>query len=360
VKKVAIVPVLVLSLLAQGAHAQAPAKPGPAAPAKPTPATPGAPGAQAAPAAPPAGEPIPPPPAAPVGPPPLSETLTGEPKTAYESGKLLYGDGDYAGALVKFTSAYSTAKDARLLWNMAACEKNLRHYSRALRLVRQYVKDGEAVLTPEDKTEAGELMKVMEPFTAKLKVNVSEPGAEVSVDDEALGPSPVEPVLVDIGTRKIRVRKEAYEEFAKDVPVGGAAEVALDVKLVKIVHEGRLVVKVSNDATIAVDDQVVGTGTWAGVLVSGGHTLKVTAPKMRVYQAEVLIQDKQSREVAVTLEAEPSKGLPLWAWVAGGAVVAGGLGVGGYFLFKPTSKYDGPGGNLSPGVVQASAPIHFR
>ena len=132
------------------------------------------------------------------------------------------------------------------------------------------------------------------------------------------------------------------------------------MKMVKIVHEGRLNVKASNDATIAIDDKVVGTGTWAGVLPSGGHTLKVTAPKMRVYQAEVLIQDKQSRDVAVTLEAEPSKGLPAWAWITGGVVLAGGLSVGGYFIFKQDSTYEGPSGNLNPGLVQANAPIRFR
>ena len=96
------------------------------------------------------------------------------------------------------------------------------------------------------------------------------------------------------------------------------------------------------------------------VLPSGGHTLKVTAPKFRVYQAEVLIQDKQSRDVAVTLEAEPSKGLPAWAWITGGVVVAGGLAVGGYFIFKKDPTYDGPVGNLQISSVQANAPFRFR
>jgi hypothetical protein len=348
VRKVALVSALVVSLFAQGALAQtkpAPAKPGAKKPAVAAPA--------------PVAEP-PPPPAPPPGPPPLSEALTGAAKGDYESGKLLYGDGDYAGSLVKFSSAYEVSKDPRLLWNMAACEKNLRHYSRALRLVREYVKSGDKVLAEQDKKEAEELIKVMEPFTAKLQVNVDEPGSEVTLDDEVIGTSPVEPVIVDIGTRKLRVRKAEFEEVVKEVPVGGAAQVALDVKMVKILHEGRLNVKTSNEATIAIDGKVVGSGSWAGTLPSGGHTLKVTAPKMRVYQTEVLIQDKQARDVAVTLEPEPSKGLPAWAWITGGVVLTGGLAVGGYFVFKQDPKYEGPNGNLSPGVVQANAPIHFR
>ncbi len=377
-RKVALVSSVVLSFVsvlamspaaafAQSAPAAPPAAAKPAAaPATPAakpgapaaaPAKPGKPGAKPAiPDPPPPPEPPPPPP----GPPPLSETLTGAAKGDYESGKLLYTDGDYAGSLVKFSSAYDASKDPRLLWNMATCEKNLRHYSKSLGLLRRYVKDGDAVLTDQDKKEADDLIKVMEPFTAKLLVNVDEPGAEVTVDDDVIGKSPVEPVVVDIGTRKLRVHKEEFEDYSKELPVGGAAQVAVDVKLVKIVHEGRLNVKASNEATIAIDDKVVGTGQWAGALPSGGHTLKVTAPKMRVYQTEVLIQDKQSRDVAVTLEPEPSKGLPAWVWIGGGVLVAGGLATGGYFLFKQSPKYEGPDGNLSPGVVQANAPIRFR
>ena len=344
-RKVTLVSALVVLLFAQNALAQKPA--------------PGKPGNKPMPAAPAPPEP-PPPPAPPPGPPPLSEALTGPAKADYESGKLLFVDGDYAGSLVKFSAAYDASKEPRLLWNMAAAEKNLRHYAKALRLVRQYAKDGDKLLNDADKKEAEDLIKNMEPFTAKLQLNIDEPGSEVSIDDEVIGPSPVDPVLVDIGTRKLRVRKEGFEEVTKDVPVGGAAQVSLDVKMVKIVHEGRLNVNASNNGTIAIDDKVVGTGTWSGVLPSGGHTLKVTAPNMRVYQAEVLIQDKQQREVAVTLEKEPSKGLPAWAWITGGVVLTGGLAVGGYFVFKQDPKYEGPPGNLSPGLVQASSPIRFH
>lgn len=306
-------------------------------------------------------EPPPPPPAPPHGPPSLGDTLTGEPKSDYAAGKVLFGDGDHAGALVKFSSAYAKSSDARLLWNMAACEKNLRHYAKALGLVRKYLKEGDAVLSPKDKADGADLVKVMEPFTAKLQIVVDSAGAEVFLDDEALGTSPVEPVVVDIGVRKLRVRKSGFEEITRDVVVGGAAQISTDVKLVRIVHEGRLVVQAPSDATVSLDGKVVGSGgTWTGSVASGGHTLRVVAPKKRPYQTEVLVQDKQTREFAVTLEAEESRGVPAWVWVAGGVVAAGGLATAGYFIFKPSGAYDGATGNLQPGVVQAGAPVHFR
>jgi hypothetical protein len=330
---------LALSFFASTAYAQ---KPAPKPPAKP-PAT-----AQP--------EPPPPPPPSPPG---LSETLTGDAKADYESGKLLFGDGDAAGALVKFKSAYEKSKDPRLLWNVAACEKNLRHYSKALPYLRQYLAEGGARLTDQDKKEAEELIKAIEPLTTRLKLDVNEPGAEVFIDDERVGTTPIGPLVVDIGSRKIRVHKQDFEEVLREVQVAGGAEMPLEIKLARIVHEGRINVRAPADATIEIDGKTVGVGTWSGTLPSGGHTLRVTAQKKRPYQTELYLQDKESREVGVTLEAEPSKGLPAWAWIAGGVVVVGGLTTAGILIFKPEDKYEGPSGNLSPGIVQANRPIRW-
>src|ERR1700684_4579575 len=65
----------------------------------------------------------------PGAPKPLSQSLTGEAKAAYDAAKMLLGDGDFAGAAIKFRAAYDQSGDARLLWNIAACEKNRRHYA---------------------------------------------------------------------------------------------------------------------------------------------------------------------------------------------------------------------------------------
>ncbi len=293
--------------------------------------------------------------------PPLASALTGEARADYESARLLYGDGDYAGALVKFSTAYDRSKDPRLLWNMAACEKNLRRYTNALSLVRRYLKEGTALLSEQDKIDGQELVKVMEPFTATLQLVVDQPGAEVSLDDRVLGTTPLGPTSVDMGRRRLRVHKSGFEEAVRDLSVGGASRVSIDLKLVKILHEGRLIVKAPANATIAIDGRVVGSGLWSSPLPSGGHSLKVTAPGMRVYQIEILVLDKQSREIAVTLEPEPSTGVPGWVWLIGVAAVAGGVATAGYFVFKPEPKYEGQRGNLPiDGLVELNTPFRLR
>ncbi len=350
---------LSLALGASPAFAQpAPAKPATSkpAPAKPSPAKPAAPAKPAKPAP----EPAPEPPPAAASAPSLSESLTGDAKADYEAGKLLYVDGDFAGALVKFTAAREKSKDARLLWNIAACEKNLRHYSSVLAYVRQYLAEGAPMLSDADKAEAARLLEVIEPLTVALELSVNEPGAKVYVDDKLVGETPLEaPLTVDLGLRKLRIQKDGFEDYRDDLIVGNSAKIRLVAKLEKVVHEGTLVVSARPKDEIFLDGKLRGLGTWKGIVPSGGHTVRVTAPEMRAYQAEVVLRDKETRTVSVTLEREikPSSGIPAWVWIGGGVLLLGGATVAGYFLLKPEDKAANvPVGTLDPGTVQASFP----
>ena len=84
------------------------------------------------------------------------------------------------------------------------------------------------------------------------------------------------------------------------------------------------------------------------MLPSGIHTVTVTAAGKRTYQSDVAIQDDQTQSVRVALEsatpaAAEDKGNLTWLWIAGGAVLATGLGVGAYFAFKPDDEAPVPG-----------------
>lgn len=303
-------------------------------------------------------------PVAPPEPPSLADTLQGEAKADYMSGRLLYDDTDFSGALVKFSSAYDQSKDVRLLWNMASCEKSLRHYAKVLGLVRQYLLEGDATLSASDKAEAQTLIGTIEPFTAALELTVTPSGARVTIDDQFVGETPLaKPVIVDIGVRKIAVQKDGFEPVTKELPVGGKPTVSLAIALVEIQHEGKLVVRAQPGQEIFLDGTRMGLGIWSGKLTSGGHTLRVSAPEMRTYQTEILLRDNETRTIDVTLEreAKPSKGVPAWVWVSGGALLVAGAVVGGYFLFRPDDKQpDVPVGTLDPGNVQASFPVRLR
>lgn len=241
----------------------------------------------------------------------LAETLTGDAKRDNQTGKLLANDGDYTGAALKFQSAYDQSHDARLLWNIAFCEKQLRHYARVLGLLRRYEAEGGALLSARDRKEAHELAIALEPFTTTVKITASEDGAEIFVDGERVGLSPLEaPYRVDIGTHQIRATKLGFLEAAVSVPVGGGVDLPIALHLQKEIHEGTIAVHAPAGATIAIDDQPVGVGSVERVVPSGGHQLRVQAAGMRPYQSEIVVRDNETRSLDLTLEREPDAELP--------------------------------------------------
>lgn len=290
---------------------------------------------------------------------PLSQTLTGVAKAEYEAGKILYQDGDHANALLKFKRAYEVSNDPRLLWNVAACEKNLRHYTKVLTAIEKYQKDGGALLTDDDRKDADDLVKTVRTLVSTLHVKVEEPGAEVFVDGEKVGQTPLAaPVLVDVGARKIRIAKPGFKDFERTEQVAGATDVTVTAKLEKDIHEGRLVVEASQGDAISIDGKVIATGRWEGVLPSGGHLLKVSAPKKIAYQSEVLIQDGSTRRIPITLQAE--KGFPLVPVLAGagGVLVAAGVITTIVILTRPATPEATPG-TIAPHVLPVGGGFRF-
>ncbi|WP_437614822.1 PEGA domain-containing protein [Sorangium sp. So ce834] len=321
------------------------ARPAPAA-AQPAPAA-----GAAAPPAPPAGAPAASAPA-PQG--PLSETLTGEAKAEYEAARILFGDGDFRNAIIKFERAYELSRDPRLLWNIALCQKNLQRYARLLGTVEKLLQDAGPQLSEQDRKDAAALIEATKAYVSRLELRASEAGATVFVDGEEVGQTPLRaPVLLDVGTRKIRVTKKGFEAFevAQQVPGGGVVTVAATLE--KEVHEGRLIVAAPANAVISIDGRVVGRGSYDGPVPSGGHSLRVTASDMVSHQSEVMIYDNQTRRVQVSLQPAPKKSnIEQWIWIGGGvAVLTGALLVGlGVFASEPPVN-----GNLSPGSVALSA-----
>ena len=286
---------------------------------------------------------------------PLSETLTGPAKAEYEAGKILFQDGDHKNALVKFQHAYELSNDARLQWNIGACEKNLRHYTRVLAALEKYQKDGGALLTEQDKQDAVDLTATVRTLVSSLKVTVNEPGAEVFVDDEKIGTTPLPaPVLIDVGSRKIRVSKPGFKDFTRVEAVAGAGDVNVTADLAKDIHQGRLVVEAGAKDAIFVDGKAMGVGKWEGVLPSGGHSLRVTAPGMIAYQSEVNIQDDKLRRLPITLEEQKSGGIPTkWLLIGGGGILVIGGVIATVILTRPSG--DPVSGTIEPGFI----PVRF-
>jgi PEGA domain len=285
--------------------------------------------------------------------PPLAQSLAGDAKREYELGRELYRGGDNAGALLKFRHAFDLSGDARLLWNVAVCHKNLRQYDKALPLVDRYLAS-DATLTAVERSEATEFRAALLGLVAPVTVTSNPPGAEVYLDGERVGVTPLEKPLVVVagvaGTRQFRFRLEGYREKTVSPDVPGGSPLLVQAELERDVHEGHLAVVAKPREVIQIDGRVVGEAQWSGTLSSAPHVVVVSGNGKRTQRLEVLVRDNERRSLYVELEAEPTGAR--WPWIVGaGAVVAAGLAVGGYFLFRPSST-PGPAARGSIGTYQ--------
>jgi hypothetical protein len=291
------------------------------------------------------------PPAAPTPPPaatasatpaPLSESLTGAAKAEYAASRILYDDGDFRGALEKLKRTYDLSNDPRLLWNMAACQKNLRRYAEVVRLVEVYLRDGGAYMTGSDRADATALLETVKAFVCDLQVESNEGGATLYFDDQPLGSTPFAgPVQVDMGVHKIRLSKPGFVDYTATPDLPGGQGFKVSAQLVQEHHEGRLRVVAEPVDVIQVDGKAVGTGLWEGALAIGTHAVFLSAQGKLAYRTDVVVSEGQINSIHVSLQDEPRQalmieksGVPAWVWATGGALLVGGV-VGTYFLLKP-------------------------
>jgi len=269
--------------------------------------------------------------------PSLSESLHGEAKIAYEGGKLLFKDHDFEGAATKFKVAYHSSRDPRLLWNLATCEKQMRHYARASELVDRYLAEAAKVASPELLDEARRTQVALHQFFSAVTLQVKPDGARVLLDGKEVGQAPIEsPVPVDVGSHTLRAEKDGFKASEISMLVPGQTPMSFTISLVEDEARGILTV-VPADASDAVslDGQVVGTGRWEGPLTAGAHHVTVTAPGKATYEKEVEVAAGDRRTLDVTLQDAHKSSV--WPWVGGGAgaVALTALIAGGYFALKP-------------------------
>jgi hypothetical protein len=237
---------------------------------------------------------------------------------------------------------------------MAACEKNLRRYARMLRLIERYEKEAGARLSEQERDEARQLVGTVKQLVSTVRIVANVPDASVFVDGELMGKTPLsEPVLVDLGRHRIRVTKPGYEEASLTQDITGASEITLSFALEERRHQARLIVVARGAEAISLDGAVVGQSRFENRVASGRHVVRVTAPDAKPYVTEIHLRDGEVRRLDVSLQQQSSGGGLTALWIGSGIAAAAGLGLGAYFLLRPTETTLPPTiGTMPPGTVQ--------
>jgi hypothetical protein len=289
---------------------------------------------------------------------PLVNTLGDDAKAAYESARNLFEIGDFNGAGLKFKRAFELSNNPRLLWNMAACEKELHHYANAVVLVERFLREGGTNITAESRDNATATLAALRALTSPVTLTGAPPGAQIFVDAESVGTTPLAaPLVFDLGSHRVRMVHPDFDEFTQTVDgATGGAEIIITVSM-KPVTTAHLTVTASPGDAISVDGKVVGVERFDGTLPAGPHHVRVTAIGKTPYETDVSLAARGTRNVQVTLLAEAKRAV--WPWIVGGAALVTGATIGGYFLFK-TKDEPGPYTSGGLGTVMLPSALRFR
>ncbi|HEY5955272.1 MAG TPA: PEGA domain-containing protein, partial [Polyangiaceae bacterium] len=248
-------------------------------------------------------------------------------KADYETGMLLYEAGDFQGALLKFQLAYDESQDPRLLWDVAVCEKALRHYARALPMIHRYLAEAAPLISVTEKQDAEDLAQVIGKFVGPIRIEANQPGATVFVDDVKVARTPAAGNIdVDMGDHKVTLRKRGFKDATGQVRVYGPGEPQLVVlRMERDMPAATLEVVAGAGQWISVDEGMVGRGRWEGMVSPGKHVIAVTGNGFK--PKEVQTDLSNGGHVTMWVVAEPLEAADKtnrWPLVAilGGATVA--------------------------------------
>jgi hypothetical protein len=161
-----------------------------------------------------------------------SKDAVQEARTRFARGAQFYNDGDYKLALIEFQRAYDLAPNYRVLYNIGQVNMQLNNYAKALCALESYLTLGGKEIQAQRKTAVENDINSLKVRTARLLVNTNVEGAEILVDDNAIGTTPMQtPAIIDAGQHHVVARKEGKTPANKDVTLAGADDVKLDLEL---------------------------------------------------------------------------------------------------------------------------------
>jgi hypothetical protein len=275
----------------------------------------------------------------------LETSLPEDARANYESAMWLWEAADYNGALLKFQLVYARSGDPRLLWNLAVCEKALRHYAKALPLVRRYLDEAGAKLTDAERQEATDFATTIEGFVGPVRIESDQASAKLFVDGEEVGKTPLkEPLLLDMGDHKLTLRKHGFKEISATVRVlGPESRDRVFLAMERDIPAATLEVRAGRGQWISVDDSEVGRDRWEGLVSPGRHRIRVTGVDCKPQDVEADLSNGGHTSVWVTARPLlPSEKGYLWPLVGVLAGVTGVIGVVSYYALKPHDTRNSP------------------
>lgn len=272
---------------------------------------------------------------------PLRDQLPPEAQKQWDSALALYKSGQWDGARTGFAAAYEASKNPRVLFNVAVCEKNLGRYARAIETFKKELTEGKGQLASDEEADVRAQITGLETFVAELTIDVSEPGADIYVDENKVGTSPLSaPVSVQVGERHIRAIKPGFAEGRETIDMKGGGAAKVSVKLAPNVKTSLVNIAVIGppNAVVKIDGKEVGAAPYKGqvAVTADPHQFSAEAPGYVTATQSFVVREGEPSNLTLHLDPEQQKGkLLVLAKPEGSTIEIDGKTVG-------ASRWEGP------------------
>jgi len=210
-------------------------------------------------------------------------------KLHMKNGVKLFHDENYDAAIAEFRAAYEAKPKASPLVNIALAEKAQFKYPQAIEALELALAKHKDTMDAADVQAAEAAIKEMRALLAYIEIDLFPPEATLFVDgDELAKDAAKSPIPLGPGTHKIVARAEGYAPAEENVTVASGETEKL--KLALVPDRGWVAIEpTAPNMNIAIDQRVVGSGKWAGLLSPGTHLVQVYGPGAPSYSAQILV-----------------------------------------------------------------------
>ncbi len=106
-------------------------------------------------------------------------------RMSWDSARALFDVQNWAAAATEYRHVYEISHNPRVLFNVAACEKNQNHYVKAVVALRQELTEGGSKLPDTEVREIRAALGTVEPLVSAVSVTANEEGATLTIDNES-------------------------------------------------------------------------------------------------------------------------------------------------------------------------------
>lgn len=226
-----------------------------------------------------------------------------------KKGDSAASSGNWEEAYVAYDKAHKAAPTAETSRKRANALYKLKRTVDAFEAYEQLLRDHGKDLARGDKDTALKRRDELRDKVGAIKVNVSETGAQITLDGKVVGKSPLPaPLNVLVGKHKLEIEKPGFQAFSQEVDVAAKATVSVDASLKAVSDGGTVNVKVRGGEalTVVIDGKEMGPAPFTGKLAPGTH--EISGRSQTLSAPVVTVEVKTGETAQVELVAGPAGG----------------------------------------------------